>query len=83
MVCNRSAVARVGEHHSFLHGPGVAAVHEADQAIITISASDRVCGIDGFAFDEERVELRQDEAWFKVIISKLEAKVRRLGATAG
>ena len=57
MTGNRPAVASIGKHHAFLHGPGVIAADEADKAVVAIIVAGEVRGVHDFTFDEERVEL--------------------------
>ena len=47
-----AAVADVGEHHGLLHGPRVVAAHEADEAIVTVSAAYRMSNVHWLGFDE-------------------------------
>ena len=62
MTGNGSAIASKSEHHAFLHGPCVIATDESDKAVIAIVATSEVSSVDGFTFDEERIELGQYHA---------------------
>ena len=79
MTGNGSAIASIGEHHAFLHGPGIIAADESDEAIVAIIAASEVGVVHGLAFDEERVELGQYHARLAIIVTQFEAKVGRLG----
>lgn len=79
MTDNRSAITSIGEHHAFLHGPGVIAAHESDKAVVAIVAAGEVRGVHDLAFDEKCVELGQRHARSTIIVPQSEAEVRRLG----
>src|ERR1035441_1054149 len=78
MTGDSSAIAGVGKHHPLLHRPCVISAHEANQAVVAILAASRMGGAHGLALDEERIELRNDEAWFTFVVPKFETEVGRL-----
>src|SRR4051812_24171863 len=72
------AVARVCEHHGFLHRPTVVATHETNEAIVAVPAASRMGGVYGLGLDEEAVELGEYASASAIVIAQFEKQVGRL-----
>lgn len=70
-----SAVAGVGQHHGFLHRPGVVAAHEADEAVVAVFTANGMSRINGLGFDEQPFEFGKNWARFRFVVAEFEEKV--------